>query len=236
MRKSPGCKCCCKCAVTLTIEGCYAKPCTGVAYTIYDPRGNVVTSGTTSSSGEVTFTARRPGAYKITASKSRYVTLTSLTFLTLTAPCPSTSIPVVTLTPASGYACSLCCPDPLSTTLHLTDSLVGDVTLTYDAVAGYWSGSAVYAFPGRDVPFPCPPADVTVSYSFSNLGTGCGVVASFPTSAPFNCPDDVGTGDMGVCRIWTILDLGATLTCSPFSFSDTDGNNCFGGATMTLTE
>lgn len=74
-------------------------------------------------------------------------------------------------TPATGYVCLICgsCYLPVSTTLYLTDSVVGTITLTYNTGTTRWEGSTTYSFPGQD---HCPAQSCVVLYQISNKSSG----------------------------------------------------------------
>ena len=153
--------------VTLTVYGCCGLALPGADVVLSDGQG-----GTTDSSGQVSFYIGAGGTYTYTASKARFAAGTgSFT----TAPCQTSTTAVsVNLSPASGYACGPRQdnvgnprPDPIPTTLVLTDSEYGSTSLVYDPTNQWWYGQLVASFPGG---CNCPASSFTIGYTM----TGCG--------------------------------------------------------------
>jgi hypothetical protein len=138
----------------ITVNGC----CTTLAGATVTIAG--VTS-TTTSSGLVCWAGTVAGTYTWSVSKARFVTQTGM--FTISSCSGGTQTQNVDLAAASGYVCAGtgnpygCCVglpsasqpalnDPIPTTLFLTDSIAGAITLTYSG--GAWTGTTTYTSPG----------------------------------------------------------------------------------------
>lgn len=100
------------------------------------------------------------------------------------------------MTAASGYVCYPLgtggCGFPIPTTLHLTDSIYGSCTLTYDPTysdingTGAWKGSiSGCAFPGCG---GCAAAAVTLDYLLSHSGLSGSIALGIAAHLPATCP------------------------------------------------
>lgn len=135
-------------------------------------------SGVTNTSGVVSFWEGAAGTYTYTVSKSRFATYTGS--VTLSGCQTSSTAVTVTMTPASGYACGPLDPnndprpDPIPTTLHLTDSVYGACTLTYDPANSCWFGTIAGA--NYAAGCACPASTFNIGYTLYPC-TGPGVLA-----------------------------------------------------------
>jgi hypothetical protein len=173
-----GCNCvtpACNTTVTGTVRAC-GGVIQGVTVTAYDTStsGSVLGSTTTSSSG--IFTLNLAGVTTGNFIVVTFVFGASLTSQTvslsyLASGTPSsgqwgcnktTTMATVALQVAAGYMCCGC-PVPISQAnpLHLTDSVVGAVTLTWNGTR--WAGSTTYAYPGCS---GCSANNVVVTYTW----------------------------------------------------------------------
>jgi hypothetical protein len=109
---------------------------------------------TTDSSGQVTLGFTEAGTYPWTISKARFNSCSGS--VTITSNCAVGATASCCLTVAAGFACvnsgtvgsPVCCfPDPVPTTLNLTDSVAGGCSLTYDGTQ-FWNGSVTFGFAG----------------------------------------------------------------------------------------
>lgn len=221
---------CCGCNWLVTVKGC-----NGLALANATVAVSGGPSGTTNSSGQVTLTGVAPGA-SVTISKARFVSQT----ITVPAACANST---VTLSPTSSYVCYSGCADPLAQTLHLTDSVFGAVTLT-------WNGSNAWV------------GTITINYASCFIGcpaaTGVPVTYTLPTSGPFTiacpksasssnlCPSPTGTStscttSLGVTSCPPTLNISGT---SPGSPGPACGcfeylyclSSCSGQVSYTITE
>lgn len=109
-------------AMTLTVIGCASAGVPGATVQITDPYG-AVTTLTTNSSGQVTYSRIFGGTYNVTVTAPGYNTLT-----TTRSGCTSWSGFTLTVN-STNYRCCGCGPMPI-TTLYVTDD-VGTLTCTY---------------------------------------------------------------------------------------------------------
>ena len=236
------------CSQNFTVEGCGGLPYEGLTVEVYDSTGTtLLDSGTTDASGDVTLSwTGTSGSYvvEVTGAGARFDAYSQ----TLALTCGHDT--TIGLTPASGYECCSGCLLPLADTLFLTDSVVGGVTLSYDAFTGTWIGTIDYSFPGCPSPpqpfGACDPLTVTLTYSFACtvLGdftagvsgaqaVGGGVGNCCPNSGGADGPDFAGDpGSAGSCP-------------APLSWSTSWTDNpppsrcylyCGATATITVTE
>jgi hypothetical protein len=198
------------------IVGCCAKALPGATVTISDGQ-----SGTTDAGGRVAFWVAKAGTYTYT----------------ITGPCGSRFLPVAGaftiaecvnagasifagLPPAPGYICGANGPYPIPTTLHLTDSLYGACTLTYNVPGKVYTGTIAGAsYPAQDygpgfggVEQLCPPSTFTITYTVNadctigNLSLNaafhivkcCRCFGGFPNPEQALVPSDV-SGKAGAC-------------------------------------
>jgi hypothetical protein len=198
---------------SFTVKGCNAIVYPGVTVSVYDTSGGtLLQSGTTDGSGNVTlaWTGAAATWVEVTGMSGRFNA-----FGVAITVNPQT----LQLTAATGYVCFPSCLIPLPTTLQLTDSVIGNATLSYNGSSA-WAGSKVYSYPGYTCPgfpsFDCPAATVTVHYSLSTGGTLTVSWNAFIVSPGFSlCPNDLNTAT----GFWTrTLASAASFTC-PLSFS-----------------
>lgn len=95
-------------------------------------------------------------------------------------------------TVATGYACICGCKFPISksASLSLTDSIIGSVSLTWDAGTSTFKGTiAGYGFPGF---CGCAAKTTDVEYEFGGAAASCGLSVRFKARPAVvgNCPDD----------------------------------------------
>jgi hypothetical protein len=179
-------RCCCSapsCAsptISGRLTGCGSVPYPGVTIEAHDATagGTLLGTATTDGSGNYTLsslTGSISGNVIVLVALVDATRFTSTTkTLTYGGPsstawtCGATSTNVnMTATPATGYVCLSCggCYLPVATTLYLTDSVIGTITLTYSTGTFRWEGTTTYSFPGQD---HCPARSCTVNYFISN--------------------------------------------------------------------
>jgi len=121
----------------------------GAAISLLPPSGYEFDC-TTNSTGQCNFFVAEAGTYSYMISKSRFQTITGT--VTITNCLNTTTTINYTMDPASGYVCGedscsggveAIIPDPIPTTLNLTDSVYGPTTLTWDPVNLWWLGTIV---------------------------------------------------------------------------------------------
>ncbi len=152
---------------------------------------------TTDASGNVVLGIAAAGSYPWTVSKARFSNATGT--LVVSTACGTGTGGGAALTEATGYHCgcntstpdAVARPDPLPTTLHLTDSVYGTTTLTYSGGAGGWVGTLSVT----SIPVLCCPAlPVTITYTLSGDCSGGPTVCIFTiayttrTSPADGCP------------------------------------------------
>lgn len=169
------------------------QPLAGATVTVTGPDGDTRTA-TTDANGFAGFPITKAGSYSGTVAADRFTTVTvgPQTF----PDCPNS--PTVgfqqPLSPAPGYYCTG--PDstgyypanPAPATLHLTDTVTGGCTLTYQAGQdpSYWEGSITYNYPGS-ANCGCPAVPLTVTYTLYDCGNSGQLGVSW------------GTCDIGTC-------------------------------------
>jgi len=188
---------------TVTVYGCNGLPLPGAAVSA----GCV--SGTTNSSGQVTFPLCTPGTYTWSVSAPRFVPQSG-TF-TINAGCIGSGLPnIVNLLPATGYTCAgsnYNCAYPIATTLYATCA-VGSITLLYCPIAGnsIWQGL------GTCTGGPCkncnaaPTGSCTVSWSGQwAFGAGLGFTAAWVINQtdPTKFGDGATITGSGCTAAWT---------------------------------
>jgi hypothetical protein len=194
------------CCQTFNVEGCAPLP--GATVSVYDTMGGtLLTSAVTPSSGSVTLwwsgscdvyvTATEPSGRFDAYGQSLSLTQAGLT----TIPMPVNS----------GYVCIPNCVYPLSKTLHDTNSLVGNTTLSW--VSGQkWVGTTSYT--GGACGCAIATVTVTITVDFAGLT----YLMQWPVDGSL-CPGGPGfTANASIA--------GATVLC-PLAFSIT-GSDVFG--------
>lgn len=152
-------------SITVTVHGCCSAVLPGALVTLSDGQ-----SCTTGSGGTCTFNEANAGTYTYTITADRFVTYTGS--VTISGCATTTTNVSVTLSPATGYVCGVVdasghgSPYPVPTTLHLTDSVYGSTTLTWNGTSA-WTGTLAASFAGG---CGCPSASFTISYTLSSCG------------------------------------------------------------------
>jgi hypothetical protein len=182
-------------------------------------------SGTTDSAGWAYF-GLPAGTYTWTVSQSRFTTQTGS--ITLSGGvCGSSDLLNITLVPTSSYACLLghSCAKPLSTTLYVTDPVIGTITLTSTGGGtGLWQGAASYSLP-------------TTGCGGVPSGTAYDLIYEFPRGGSPFILDMMGLAQkQHTAGAYSyLIETANTITCFPFSASSTrDECNCtaFGGSSF----
>lgn len=191
--------------IKFAVTGCCSLALPDAEVTLTGPDGDEFTC-TTDSSGQCTFTVGEGGTYNYSIDKDRFTTATGSTTI---SQCQTTTTTInVTLSPAAGYVCGPDKdqlgnprPDPIPTTLNLTDSLYGSCTLTWDATNLWWWGENTGA--SFSAACGCPAATFTIGYTIWPCGgtigatffgidySSCNYGECFPPSIVFqgeNCP------------------------------------------------
>lgn len=128
-------------------------------------------SGTTNSSGDFSFTWSTSGSYTVTVTPTDPLyQATSATFTLPGAADPYT----INCNPISGYNCFGCCTEPIKSTLHLSDSVLGAVVMAWDSAAqAYWgsqlSGAVPYCTSGIGCPSPVGGGTATTAIMYRVL-------------------------------------------------------------------
>ncbi len=227
------CDCSSTCDVTVTVEGCGSQVYAGVTVNAYSSEGgSLLDSETTNGSGQAVLNVGTAGTYYFT------VTGISSRFDAYGASHATTCGGgfTITLSAATGYACSSACAIPIGQTLTLTDSLLGTCTLTYSGSS--WSGSITYSYPGftnETCLCFCSPSTVTVTYTLgTNLSLG------YALKGLDGCPTNGGS--LVTDPSTSCIGLTHTVTCPPsFNWSGSIdllscvACNCsFGSSTIDL--
>lgn len=154
-------------------------------------------SGTTDASGLINFDG-------LNSTLSRTMTTSGTGFIddvrdVSSGPCvtQNVTVSIAAVALAAGYECTNClCSYPLADILTLTDSRYGPVTLTYNAVSGYWEGSQTVAYAGGG---SCPADNVDVIYKFGTAagGTGTGCFLFIQWSVHLACPSNTAITGAG---------------------------------------
>jgi hypothetical protein len=189
--------------------------------------------------------------FPYTVSASNYTDVTGE--VTLTGNCFAAGGPVVvSMTPAAGFVC-FCgggnCPIP-ETSLSLTDSAYGNVTLAFSIVGGIqeWIGTLTVNYPGLPRVFDCSPQDsVTLTYTLSCTSGAIPFLEidyqAFPSEFGNVCPAADGTPNTsgGSCdpsfTTSSFCPLNLGFTVGPF-VTDPPGVTCAlypSGSTFTVT-
>lgn len=216
--QSPGTCKCQPCNVTFHATGCNGLDLAGATVTVWTDatKTTLIATGTTNASGNFTADVGSPGSKYWEVSRSRFTTASQTVYVY----CGGTYTQSVSPDTAS-YQCYFTCAVPISKTLHLTDSVVGSITLNW--VTTDWQGSVSYVFPGCA---SCPPGTITVSYRLDQNGN---LFVTAPLGAP--CSTDNSQ-----------FLLGSSVSCpTPFSVSKTGTGTrgllyCGANPTLTLTE
>ncbi len=174
-----GCRCGCVATILGKATGCNGSAVPGLTVEAHDATagGTLLGTATTNGTGDYTLTAAgATSGNNIViifvspryATANRTLAYTSGTVGNTAWKCGATT-PTATspLAAASGYECTTCCPNPWPDTLHISDSLVGAATLTWNGAKGWWEGAeAPYSFPGCTYfgGSTCPAATVTVHF------------------------------------------------------------------------
>lgn len=142
-------------------------------------------------------------------------------------------------TVSSGYVCTCggCVLPMQKTSVTLTDSIIGTVTLNWDATAGAFKGTKTgYSFPGY---CGCPPNTTDIEYTFTPGTAGCSLgvryyaCAGNPLITTGYCPGTLPYGSCGMLGP-SITFTAPSVSCpSGFSWqaSFTDKCVCNGGFT-----
>jgi hypothetical protein len=172
-------------SVSFAVLGCCSAALPGATITLSDGQ-----SCTTDAGGDCDFWLGAAGTYGYTVTGpcgSRFIAATGT--VTLAACVTATTSIGVGLLPATGYVCGTDGPYPLPTTLHLTDSIYGGCTLTYDPAGGLYIGTLTTTYPAQDygpgfggVERLCPSSSFTMTY---RLFGDCGAPA-FSLGATYN--------------------------------------------------
>jgi hypothetical protein len=193
-------------------------------------QGATTVTGTTGAGGTVTINVVNSGAWAWSATKTRWATQTGTT----TAVCGSTvGAIVVNLLPDTGYTCSTVCPEPIATTLFLTDSN-GIHTLTFSAPDFAWIGCYLHTFGG-----------VAGAVGLAVQTNGLQLLQNFPghsgssTIGPGKCTANKAVKDTGSDTddifAGSLSFPTASLTCAPLAISWTVTGSLVNG-TPTATE
>ena len=247
-----GCDCSCNTSGCLTsinghVTGCHNANVPSVTVTLHDSTagGTVLASTTTNSGGLYTFTnisATSGNNIVVVISLSGGRFLSVNVTLTWTSGSPGSSqwgcgkttavnaFSPQTLSPASGYVCDNGgCANPISKTLHLTDSVYGACVLSWTA-ATTWIGTATVSFSGSGPPcHTCAGGSVDVSYEWDGAAT----ISAFTVScmATGVCPSNLGNFTGGNANFYTT----PVYVCPPslsFSFSNSGGNGAWSVAAL----
>lgn len=233
-----GCGCTATMATTFLVNGCDALPYGALTVGVYTSAGGtLLASGTTSTSGstvgKVTLTwSGAPGSYylAVTGQSSRFAAYGRTRSLT--------GSPVtLTLTPAAGYVCppaAAGCLLPVATVLHLTDSILGAVTLT--GSGGAWAGTLTVSYSAAGCAgYACFAGTIPVTYTYDGYAS---LTVTYPTDGGVNeCP---GAGP----STYHFSPGATSFACSPFdyagSIATTDPPSgaalyCRAGATVSYT-
>ncbi len=171
----------CNCA-TVQVNGCAGKAMEGATVNVYaSDGGTLLFSGTTNSDGQVA-TGVDPGTYWVTITGISYRWESYAQSIAL-----GSGITVITLSPASGYACCALCALPLSTTLSCSDSSFGGCTLTYNSGSGEWVGSITATSRGCN---DCAENAVTLNY-FLRCTSGGEIGLTWLSEYPSFCPGNI---------------------------------------------
>ncbi len=124
------CGCNCVGGFTITCTGCGSLPLIGESIQLMTActGGTASSTLTTNSSGQITLMA---GTYYLLPANPRFACKT----VTIT------TNQTVNFSAASGYTCFNACSDPLKNTLHASDSLGNNLTLTYQSSPSEWKGN-----------------------------------------------------------------------------------------------
>ncbi len=168
------CGCNCVGGFTITCTGCGSLPLIGESIQLMTActGGTASSTLTTNSSGQITLMA---GTYYLLPANPRFACKT----VTIT------TNQTVNFSAASGYTCFNACSDPLKNTLHASDSLGNNLTLTYQSSPSEWKGNLASgsSYAG------CCPLQVGVGSTTLNIQitvTPGGVMdyEAYPNSAP----------------------------------------------------
>jgi hypothetical protein len=196
--------------LTVQVDGCGAIQ-QGSTVSLTGAGGTA--SATTDAAGKAFFNLPA-GSYTWTVSQSRFTTQSSS--ITVTGVCNTQTL-AVTLIPTSSYACVTGCAVPVSTTIYVTDPVVGTVAMTSTGGGtGSWSGTAVYSLP-------------TTGCGGVPSGTTYDLIYSFAGSLTIQILKRPGS------TYCTVAETASTLTCSPFAATSTRKQcNCiaFGGSSF----
>jgi hypothetical protein len=174
--------------VVFTVTGCCSLPLPGAVIQLSDGQ-----TCTTDSAGQCSFWLTLPGTYTYMIGKVRFVTATGS--FTIGSACPGGGATVdVTLSPESGFACGPQYdqnlanprPDPIPTTLNITDSTYGATTLIYNG--SFWTGTINGATFGAAC--SCPGNTFSITYNlYPCTGLTGGIVfqASFTSGSYGEC-------------------------------------------------
>src|ERR1017187_2295453 len=192
------CGCVSTCNVTINVLGCIGLL-SGVSLTVsvYASSGGALLDTGTTTTGSIALSwAGVSGTYWVTTTGQtpRFASFAAGASLT----CGHTHN--INLTPGSGYACAgNGCNWPIATTLHLTDSTYGSITLTYSGT-GWSSGSGGITYPG---------------------GTPCGCIALSPLSFSVTWTYIAGVIDV----FWYIGGSGIPPSCPEASYLSGGSSN-----------
>lgn len=221
---------------TITALLCNGLAASGASVSVTGP-SSYGASGTTDSSGDFSFTWATGGSYTVTVTPTD--PLYAATSATLSLP-GAVDPYVIDCNPVSGYNCFGCCTEPVKSTLHLSDSVLGTVVMTWDSAAGvYWgsqlTGPVSYCInsPGCPGPVGGGTATTALLYRASCAGTswelavlypGCTDVGASHFGVPFAQASPV-SADLapGLALISGLV--AATPTCSPVNAVWTPSSN-----------
>lgn len=226
-----GCGCTTPITATFTVHGCNSLAYQGVTVSVYTSSGGtLLASGTTDATGSVTLSwsgAAGNDWVTVTGQSARFAAYGATTSIT------NGGSTTITLTPAAGYYCfpGSGCLLPLAATIHATDTLLGNATLTYQTsgtYAGQWIADTSYTYPGLTNPngiAQCFSGTVHIHWTLGNVGWSCD-----PTTG--TCPAYDGTYNPSTAPCSTSsVNTTQTQVCSPFSINQTVTYN---GASNTL--
>jgi hypothetical protein len=208
----------CGCRQTFTVIGCSSHPLTGHVLNVYDHSGGtLLTTGTTDGSGVVTLTWNGSPSVFVIPAGGRFIGQS------LTVSCGG-STTITFAIDTTNYACTSLCADPISKTLHLTDSVLGSATLTY--AASQWSGTTTYTYPAYGG-CSCTASTVTLTWTldiFSNLDCSWAGRIGISDACPGNGRPVTFTfsGDTSYSL------ANSAINCSPFNFSGNPQSNIGG--------
>lgn len=218
-KNNPGCNCCCT-AVTVMFYCCdQTMPLASMPYTIYDPSGGVLDAGTTDSGGSATFIANRGiGTYTGSVSHAR-LDSTPQAIVNIMLPCPVTDTEFVQIPPAASYACGCGCMLPINRILHLTDGLLGAVTLQHQVgvpFGGVWNFTGNFPYPGCSAcGCSCAAANPTrVQWLLSCVGSPSHWQLATSGGGFLGGGGCICPGGTGATFTWGIVAMGVT-TCPP---------------------